>query len=291
MAWVCWTLGDPRRSVHLLKPAIDLLARIPGSEHWGAVHPAVAGRLQLTYALCALGEIPEAVEHAEEALRIAKGLNNPVNLVVGYLAVGHAYLTRGDLDQARPKLEEGLDLVRRWGIGSYLFGLTSTLGRLYARAGRLSEALALGEEAARIPELASASVLASLSFDYLAAGRSQDAAKAAATALDIARRHNQRSAEASALVALGKIATAADPPQTTVAEAYYQDATDIAKPRGLRPILASCHLERGLLYRKLGRNAEARAELTAAVAMFDEMTMHFWLERAQLGLCDMEASS
>jgi hypothetical protein len=48
----------------------------------------------------------------------------------------------------------------------------------------------------------------------------------------------------------------------------------------MRPLVARCHLGLGALYRRAVAPARAREHLTTAVAMFRDMDMRLWLERA-----------
>src|SRR5215831_9889930 len=52
------------------------------------------------------------------------------------------------------------------------------------------------------------------------------------------------------------------------AEGYYRDALVLAEPRGMRPLVAHCHLGFGKLSRRRGNAAQARDQLTIATAMY-----------------------
>jgi hypothetical protein len=49
----------------------------------------------------------------------------------------------------------------------------------------------------------------------------------------------------------------------------------------MRPLVAHCHLGLGKLYRRTGKNAEAKEHLSTATTMYREMDMRFWLEQAE----------
>ena len=55
----------------------------------------------------------------------------------------------------------------------------------------------------------------------------------------------------------------------------------LAEELGMRPLLAHCHLGLGRLYRRTGRRQDAQEHLGAAVTMYREMDMRFWLEQAE----------
>jgi hypothetical protein len=49
---------------------------------------------------------------------------------------------------------------------------------------------------------------------------------------------------------------------------------------GMRPLVAHCHFGLGTLYRRTGQREQAQECLATAAAMFREMDMPFWLEKA-----------
>ena len=61
----------------------------------------------------------------------------------------------------------------------------------------------------------------------------------------------------------------------------------MADALGMRPLLAHCHLGLGQLYRRKGMGERAREHLAAATAMFREMDMRFWLEKAEAELKEL----
>ncbi len=48
----------------------------------------------------------------------------------------------------------------------------------------------------------------------------------------------------------------------------------------MRPLMAHCHFGLGTLYRRTGQREQAQECLAAAAAMFREMDMPSWLEKA-----------
>ena len=86
---------------------------------------------------------------------------------------------------------------------------------------------------------------------------------------------------AHALHLLGDIATHPDRFDAERGEAHYRQALALAEPRGMRPLVAHCHLGLGRLDRRAGRREQAREHLATATAMYREMDMRFWLEQAE----------
>jgi hypothetical protein len=54
----------------------------------------------------------------------------------------------------------------------------------------------------------------------------------------------------------------------------------------MRPLIAHCRKSLGTLYGRTGREEKGREELTAAMNMYREMKMTYWLERAEEALAE-----
>ena len=119
---------------------------------------------------------------------------------------------------------------------------------------------------------------------YLVAGRPDEATQMALRARDLAQQRQERGWLAEALRCLGEIAVHRDPPEVESAEAHYRQALVAAEELGMRPLQAHCRLGLGKLYRRIGKQAEAQEHLETAAAMYREMDMGFWLERAEAEL-------
>ena len=70
-------------------------------------------------------------------------------------------------------------------------------------------------------------------------------------------------------------------------DAHYRKALALAEPRGMRPLVAHCHLGLGKVDRRTGERQEAQEHLTIATTMYREMGMQFWLERAETELKEL----
>jgi hypothetical protein len=75
---------------------------------------------------------------------------------------------------------------------------------------------------------------------------------------------------------LGEIASHGPQPDVEKAEAAYGDALRLADALGMRPLQGHCQLGLGVLYQRVDRQAQAKAELTAAAALFRSRGMTFW---------------
>ena len=55
----------------------------------------------------------------------------------------------------------------------------------------------------------------------------------------------------------------------------------LAESRGMRPLIAHCHLGLGKICLRAGTPDQARDHLTSAATMYREMGMTYWLEQAE----------
>jgi tetratricopeptide (TPR) repeat protein len=88
---------------------------------------------------------------------------------------------------------------------------------------------------------------------------------------------------AHALQLLGYIATHPERFDAERGETHYHQALALAEPRGMRPLIAHCHLGLSKLYQRIGRREQASEHLGIATTMYREMDMHFWREQAEAG--------
>jgi len=112
---------------------------------------------------------------------------------------------------------------------------------------------------------------------YLSAGRINEATSHAREAVALARRLGARGNEAHALCLSGDIASVAGAED---AASYYRRALTLGQPRGMRPLVAHCHLGLGKFYRRTNSSEQAREHLSTATTMYREMAMTYWLEQA-----------
>jgi hypothetical protein len=116
---------------------------------------------------------------------------------------------------------------------------------------------------------------------YLLAGRPDDAFDLAQRAVAHARLHKEPGHQAYGFRLLGEIASHGPQPAVERAEAAYRDALMLADALGMRPLQGHCQLGLGVLYQRVNRPAQAKAELTAAAALFRSLGMTFWAIRAE----------
>jgi class 3 adenylate cyclase/tetratricopeptide (TPR) repeat protein len=277
--------GEYRRARDLLREAVGSLeGHAPRVSPFGAV---TVLPWYLVWCLAELGEFREAALKGDETLRVAEASTRPLSVVHACLGVGGVYLKKGDLDRATAAFERAHSVCREWNLELNLPGAAACLGLTYALAGRVDEALALlgpavGTDAAKGLMRSHALTMAWLGEAYLLADDLIEARQHAERALHLSRVHNERGHEAWVLRLLGEIESHRDPAPSASparAEEHYGRALALAQELGMRPLIAHCHLGLGKLYRHTSRREQARAHLTTASALYQEMDMHFWLEQ------------
>ena len=251
----------------------------------GSVH----ARNWLVWSLAELGNFPEGMTIAEEALQIAETVGHPLNLVSAHHGLGLLHLHKGELHAATAALERSLGILRGWSISAWFNRVASSLGFAYALARRLDKALPLLEDAmqdaaARGRFGGHSLRLAQLGEGYLLAGRVDDAIAFSQRALDLSVKHKERGHQAWALRLLGEVAAHRNPTRVEDAQDQYGQALALATDLGMRPLVAHCHLGLGKLYRRTGDREQAQEHLTTATTMYREMDMRFWLEQAEAEL-------
>ena len=284
------SLGDHRRAGECFRSNIESLQGELIRERFGEVGlPSVGSRLFLADLLAELGEFAEGIARGEEGVRIAETVDHPWSLIGALRSLGRLYLRKGDLKEAIAILERGRELCQAWKFPTWVYGIAANLGYAYVLSGRVADGLPLLEQGFEQPvSMGDRSGYVRratyLSEAYRLANRTEDAVRLGVQALEFARDHQRRAEQPLALQVLGEIASHRDPPAVEEAEASFGEALALAGELGMRPLVAHCHLGFGKLYGRVGKRQEAREHLTTATAMYREMDMRSWLERAEAEL-------
>jgi predicted ATPase len=107
-------------------------------------------------------------------------------------------------------------------------------------------------------------------------------------ALAMARSQKECGYESYALRLIGTIVASGHPPSVEQAALSLQQALTLTAELGMRPLQAHCHHTLGSLYAQTSQNGLARVSLGAAITMYREMDMTFWLPQAEATLAPVE---
>jgi tetratricopeptide (TPR) repeat protein len=287
---VNYARGDYRPAASLFARNVAMLSGELSRERFGSPQPpSVHVRTCLVWCLAELGDFHQAAARAEEGLRIAESLGQPLSIATACCGLGHLYLRQGKLSRAIAPLERGLEASRSWNIRLWFPRVASALGATYALAGRVVEAVPLVEQAVEQSSamrlMGNHALLVCLQGEvYLRAGRIGDAAVAGRHALDLSRHHKEAGHEAWARRLLGEVALSVHPSRPDEAEAHLAQALDQARRLGMRPLGAGCDLALGRACRARGDLAGAAGHLKAAAATFRDLEMPLGLSEAEAEL-------
>ena len=286
--------GDYRRAIDCFGQTVASFDGARRHERFGQVIlPAVLSRAYLAWCHAELGTFAEGSALGEEGLRIAEAVDHPASLMIASWGIGLLSLRQGDLPRALPLLERAVGICQEADLPIWFPLMAAALGAAYTLAGRVADAVPLLTQAMEQSDCNGNSgrhqALCRLSLGeaQLLAGRLEEAHALAERALALAREHQERGHEAYALRLLGDIAARHESPARDQAEAHYRQALTLADELGMRPLVAHCHLGLGTLYLKIGRPEQARAELSAAIALYRAMEMTFWLPQAEAALAQV----
>ncbi|MBB5423116.1 class 3 adenylate cyclase/tetratricopeptide (TPR) repeat protein [Paraburkholderia atlantica] len=267
--------GEYERAMVHARQALDLLHE--GIGHGIGPHESyvkftrVNGRIWLVLCLAELGRFDEAAVRGQEATDMARGMNEPEELIFARHGVGRMHLIQGNFDVAVEALEPALAMCKSAEFPIFIPRIASCLGAAYASLGRTDEALVLLKEAVRQAAASNlmfgqSLVLALFGRVWQLAGQRDEALTHAHDAIDLAQASGERGNEAYAWQLLGDLvwdgsATAA---KIEEAHSHYRAALMIAHELGMRPVQAQCLNGLSRLQKMVGN--EALAEQHAADA-------------------------
>jgi tetratricopeptide (TPR) repeat protein len=248
--------------------------------------PSIWDRTWLVMSLAALGRFAEAAKYDAEAFRLTEPIQNAYTVGLVHFAASALYLIEGDWAKAGSLIERWIAVLRAGNVMLLLPNAISSSAWPLAQLGEVSKALNRLKEGEQLLERQTArGIIGQVAWSYHALGR----ASLRLNRLDEARRLGDHAAEfsqgrhgfaAHALHLLGDIATHPDRFDAESGEAHYLQALALAEPRGMRPLVAHCHLGLSKLYRRTGTREQVQEHIATAMTMYRDMGMTYWLEQA-----------
>jgi tetratricopeptide (TPR) repeat protein len=280
--------GDYQRSVEL---ALDNVAALP--EEWlydglGNASPlSIYDRLWLISGLGELGRFTEAAKYEREILQIAETAQHAYIVGQAHMSSTRLHLIRGDWTRARALIENGIAAYRAKDITLSFAAMVTMSAMILAYLGEIGQAQErflegkelIAQDVARGALMQRGRCYWNLGRVALLLGRPSEAR--ILTEESVTCLGSQAGFAAHSHYLLGDVLTHPDLFDAPNAEQQYREGLALAEPRGMRPLVANCHLGLGALYRRTGRHDRGREHLTTAIAMFRELEMRYWLEQAE----------
>jgi class 3 adenylate cyclase/tetratricopeptide (TPR) repeat protein len=271
--------GDNRRATALIEESLARSALQHERDRFElAFVPVVAFRLWLVTILAECGDFRVGMTHAKKAIATASETQHPLSEVLGWLAIGHLALRKGDLDDAIEALERGVVLSDRYSLPLWRLRLLSSLGMSFAYRNRLPEAVRLTEEALRIAHAMYLRADQPMLHVHhgealLLAGRVEDALTQARRALEFALAHENRRDEPWARLLLSRCLAASRDSQPDEFAKQVDTALRLAKESGARPLEAHCRRMLAIVENRRGNKAKAQEMAAMAGAIYTALEM------------------
>lgn len=232
-----------------------------------------------------LGSFDEAQTRIDQALAIANDLERPYDEAMARWYMGFCLSHRGAHTEAVGSLEDAYQWCNDAQIDFLVPVVATSLGYAYANVGRADEAVMILEDAieryARTG-LSYGVAYASLNkaFTLMQIGDAERCVRLMKEATELAVRHGFAGIEVAArrlqAVALGQAKGKAEE-----AEAEALRSLELAEERDMLPDVAHCHLVLTRLWSQKGDLEAAKMHAATAIAMYRDLGMPSWLERAQ----------
>jgi len=248
---------------------------------------SVYNRWLLIMSLVELGRFAEAAEYEAEVVRLAETTQHSFTCGMAHWAAGTLHILKGDWAKARPSIERWMAAVQTGNIVLHLPAALASSALVLAQLGEASEALYRLSHGVQLLERQEASGIAAhrgwtslpLARTCLLLGRLDQARLLTDPVIESLP--SQPGFAAQALQLLGDVETHPDQFNADSGEAHYRKALALAEPRGMRPLVAHCHLGLGKLCRRTGKRQEAQEHLASATTMFRMMDMRVYLDQAE----------
>ncbi|MGF6872860.1 AAA family ATPase [Paraburkholderia sp. MM5477-R1] len=274
--------GDYERAMGHARQALEVLHEGPGyglGPHEAYVRfTRVNARIWSVLCLAELGRFEEAAVLGQEATGMARGMNEPEELIFAGHGVGRMHLVQGNPDVAVEALEPALAMCKSAEFPIFIPRIAACLGAAYASLGRTDEALVLLEEAVRQAAASNLTFGQSLVLSIFGrvcqlAGRQDEAVAHAHHAIDLARASGERGNEAWAGCLLGDLVSDgnATAPRIEEAHNHYRMALMIAHDLGMRPLQAQCLYGLSWLQKMGGDKALGERSAADAASLCREM--------------------
>jgi tetratricopeptide (TPR) repeat protein len=241
---------------------------------WSGI-PSVMARSNLTWTLVSIGEFERAGHVISRAMEQVRVVRDPYSLVHAYCGQGLYQSAIGEPQAAMGSFEAAYRVTQRADFFSSFSAVF--LAVAYAQGGRPADALALLLEAERNGAYGPANIhrwflhYMALAQAHVAMGALPLAYAAVSRAEEIAEGAQAPAYQAAALQIHGSVAAKDPAMKADGICAIYQRAIDIARPCGMRPLIAQCMAGMALACKAAGDISVASDYDNQARQLFDEL--------------------
>jgi class 3 adenylate cyclase/tetratricopeptide (TPR) repeat protein len=276
--------GEYEQAIEIAAGTLAALPSQLAHEYFGiAVPPSVFARGWLVMSLAALGRFNEADGHVAEMIELAAKTRHVHTIGWAHLTASRLHLMKGDWTKARDLLKHWMSMPGTLDVTTLLPWAVTSLAWALAQIGEADQALSRvheGEEHLKRQDAKGIFIHRDWGYHAIARaclllGRIDQARRLADHSLESSQRQPGFAAHAQCM--LGDLAVQTDQFDAERATAHYTKALALGESRGMRPVIAHCHLGLGRLHRRSGNSERAHQHLTAAKIMYDGMGMGFWL--------------
>jgi predicted ATPase len=222
-----------------------------------------------------LGYPDQALKRSQEALALAEGLSNPLNLTIALEHAALFHLLRQEGPLARERAEEVITLATEQGFPAWLaYGMVAQ-GSALAGQGQVEEGIAQiqqGLAACRAMglEMVRAATLPRLAAAYAKVGRIEEGLTLLAEALAFADKTGMHMGEAALYVLKGWFLLARSRENQAEAEACFHQALEVARRQSAKSLELRAVMSLSRLWQKQGKKDEARQLLAEIYNWFTE---------------------
>jgi class 3 adenylate cyclase/tetratricopeptide (TPR) repeat protein len=287
-------LGQFRACVEVLRQNVEGPDASLAHERIGfTIPPYIFGCGLLAWGYSVLGDFPTALTYGQQGIDAAEASGYFPAQAAAHLYQATALVSRGEFGAALPLCARGVRLSELGAVGFWRAFAYSMLGWVLARSGEADRGLPHLERGAVLQESSGIKAIRSVFWTRWAEGLLLDgnlleAKRVGLRGLELAEVSGERGFEAEACHVLARAVAEGGDSELDAACLHYERASTLAAELGMGPLVAHCHFGLGKLYRRTGDAAKAGRHLTTATAMYREMGMTFWLEKADAELRGVE---
>ena len=250
----------------------------------GDINGLAQADIILANAYFELGSWQQATEHYVRALEIKRRIGDAYTQAVITLNLGGVYLNQGNLDEATHSYTRSLEMWRELGSTYPIALIHNNLAAVALRRGDANQALGLLEESERLfREIGSEDFMAEVyrhwAEAHLGCGEFDAALRCAQDSLSRTLAQEMRVEEGMTRRVLGQVHVARH--ELVEAEEQLRASLTILDDLDSRYEAGQTLVQQALLCREQGYQAEARASLERAIAIFQDLGARLDLAQAQ----------